>query len=54
MTGQVSDQYRYKGEAYSLIALSDPINFLPEDYGLNPASACSLYRTHFGRAGIYA
>lgn len=41
MTGQVSDQYRYKGEAYSLIALSDPINFLPEDYGLNPASVCS-------------
>ncbi len=36
MTGQIPDTYRYNGRKYSIIALTSPIDFNPEDYGFRP------------------
>ncbi len=45
MTAQISDKFEYKGKKYSLAALSAPIPFAPEQYGLKPQGCCTaLYR----------
>ena len=41
MTAQISDIYRYKGEEYSITALTDFIPFSPRQYGLEPQSCCT-------------
>lgn len=37
----MGDIYKYKGKEYSIVAMSVPINFKPQDYGLNPQSCCT-------------
>lgn len=41
MTAQIGDIYKHKNKEYSIVALSAPINFKPQDYGLNPQSCCT-------------
>lgn len=41
MTAQIGDIYKYKNREYSIVAMSSPINFKPEDYGLEPQSRCT-------------
>ena len=41
MTAQISDKYTYKGDKYSIVAISNPINFHPKRFGLNPISICT-------------
>lgn len=36
MSAQITDSYFYMGDSYSLVALSDPVLFRPQDYGLLP------------------
>ena len=36
MTAQITDQYTYKGEEYSIIAMTESIEFDPEQYGFHP------------------
>lgn len=38
MTAQIGDIYKHKNKEYSIVAMSAPINFKPQDYGLNPQS----------------
>ena len=43
MTAQISDKYRYEDKVYSVVAMSNPIGFDPQNYGLEPhpsSSAC--------------
>ena len=39
MTGQVGDIYRYFGEDYTIVAISNPIEFDPAQYGIIPEAA---------------
>lgn len=41
MTAQVGDKFRYKEEAYSVVALSSPVKFTPIEYGIIPHGICS-------------
>lgn len=41
MTAQIGDIYKHKNKEYSIVAMSEPINFKPQDYGLNPQSCCT-------------
>ncbi|MDE7422751.1 MAG: hypothetical protein K2N51_03530 [Lachnospiraceae bacterium] len=41
MTAQVGDRFIYKGDNYSIVAISNPIQFNPLDYGINPVACCS-------------
>ena len=41
MTAQIGDIYKYRNKEYSIIAMSAPINFRPQDYGLNPQASCT-------------
>ncbi|MDE5782200.1 MAG: hypothetical protein K2I03_12120 [Lachnospiraceae bacterium] len=41
MTAQVGDQFIYKGDNYSIVAISNPIQFNPLDYGIKPVACCS-------------
>lgn len=41
MTAQIGDIYKYEGKQYSIVAMSAPIGFKPQDYGLNPQSCCT-------------
>jgi len=41
MTGQMSDQVLYKGEAYPLVVVSGEGLFTPGDFGLNPYFTCT-------------
>lgn len=41
MTAQVPDKYEYEGKEYSIIAMSDDIEFSPEQYGLEPQYICT-------------
>lgn len=36
MTAQIPDEYIYDEKEYSIVAMSEPINFNPKEYGLNP------------------
>lgn len=48
MTGQIPDTYRYKGRNYSIIALTNPIDFRPEEYGFTPvAPHTACWRGYF-------
>lgn len=41
MTAQVGDRFLYKGNEYSIVAISNPIQFHPSDYGIKPVACCS-------------
>lgn len=41
MTAQIGDIYKYESKEYSIVAMSAPIEFKPQDYGLNPQAACT-------------
>ena len=41
MTAQVGDRFIFKGDDYSIVAISNPIQFNPLDYGIKPAACCS-------------
>ena len=36
MTAQMPDFYKYNGKEYSLVAISEALNFKPQDYGFEP------------------
>lgn len=39
MTAQIGDSFKYKGENYQIAAISEPIRFQPQDYGITPVAA---------------
>ena len=41
MTAQVGDRFIYKGNNYSIVAINNPIQFSPVDYGIKPVACCS-------------
>ena len=41
MTAQVGDRFIYKEDNYSIVAISNPIQFNPLDYGIKPVACCS-------------
>lgn len=41
MTAQVPDTYSYKGKKYSIIAMSEEIDFNPKDFGIDPQHTCT-------------
>ena len=41
MTAQVGDCFIFKGDDYSIVAISNPIQFNPLDYGIKPAACCT-------------
>ncbi len=48
MTAQIADKYYYKDETYDIIALSAPVYFQPEEYGLKPVAKCTAcWRGHW-------
>lgn len=41
MTAQIGDSFNFKGNNYSIVAISKPIKFDPSDYGLKPVACCT-------------
>ena len=41
MTAQVGDRFIYKGNKYSVVAINNPIQFNPVNYGIKPVACCS-------------
>ena len=41
MTAQVGDSFIYKGDDYSIGAISEPIQFNPLEYGIKPVACCT-------------
>lgn len=41
MTAQIGDKFIYKGDNYSIVAISNPIQFNPLDYGIKPIACCT-------------
>lgn len=41
MTAQVQDKIKYKNKEYSIIAMTNPLEFNPEDYGITPSTFCT-------------
>ena len=41
MTAQVGDQFKFKGGKHEIVAISEPIDFHPETYGIIPESICT-------------
>jgi len=41
MTAQVGDRFIYKEDNYSIVAISNPIQFNPLDYGIKPVACCT-------------
>ncbi len=41
MTAQVGDRFFLEGDGYSIVALSNPIQFQPEEYGMIPEACCT-------------
>lgn len=41
MTAQVGDTFKFKGEDYSIVAISTPIGFNPQNYGITPEPICT-------------
>lgn len=39
MTAQITDEYTFNDELYTIIAISDPIDFRPEEHGFQPSAA---------------
>lgn len=41
MTAQIGDHYFWNKKEYTVVALSAPMNFKPQNYGLEPQSCCT-------------
>lgn len=41
MTAQMGDTFKYKDNEYSIVAISNPIEFDPKAYGITPEGICS-------------
>ncbi len=41
MTAQIGDRFLYGGDHYSIVAISNSIQFDPSDYGIKPAACCT-------------
>lgn len=41
MTAQVGDNFKYKNREYSIVAISNPIQFAPQDYDIIPEAICT-------------
>ena len=41
MTAQVGDRFIYKEDNYSIVAISNPIQFKLLDYGIKPVVCCT-------------
>lgn len=41
MTAQIGDTFKFKGEDYSIVAISTPIGFNPQNYGITPEPICT-------------
>ena len=41
MTAQTGDKFVFRGEDYSIVAISSPINFYPQNYGIKPRAFCT-------------
>lgn len=41
MTAQVGDTFRYKKRDYNIVAISNPLRFNPQDYGITPEARCT-------------
>lgn len=41
MTAQIGDTFKFKGEDYSIVAISTPIGFNPQNYGITPELICT-------------
>lgn len=41
MTAQFGNRFIYKGDNYSIVAISNPIQFNPLDYGIKPVACCT-------------
>lgn len=44
MSAQVGDRFTFKREAYSVVAMSEPIQISPRDYGVTPESVGEVCR----------
>ena len=41
MTAQIGDTFRYKKSEYNIVAISNPLEFNPQQYGITPKACCS-------------
>lgn len=41
MTAQIGDSFRFEGTEYSMVAISEPLKFNPQEYGITPESICT-------------
>ena len=41
MTAQVGDSFKYKTRDYKIVAISNPLEFNPKDYGITPEPRCT-------------
>jgi len=41
MTAQIGDVYKYRDRQYTIVDMTNPINFHPKEYGLTPHSRCT-------------
>lgn len=44
MTAQIGDHYFWNKKEYTAVALSAPLDFKPQNYGLDPQSSCTACR----------
>lgn len=41
MTAQIGDVYKYREKEYTIVDMTNPLNFHPKDYGLTPNNCCT-------------
>lgn len=41
MTAQIGDSFYFKNHEYSIVAISEPLCFRPQDYGIIPVAICT-------------
>lgn len=41
MTAQVGDSFKYKQRQYNIVAISNPLEFSPQQYGITPEANCT-------------
>lgn len=41
MTAQIGDRFQYKGNYYNIVAISEPLPFSPQTFGITPEGACT-------------
>ncbi len=41
MTAQIGDTFKYESYEYRIVAISEPLQFRPQDYGIQPKGVCS-------------